>query len=75
MALFCSKYVSALLHGITCDFHCLNCFHSFRTENNSKVCKNKDFCGTAMPSEKNYVLTFKEYMKSDKMSYIIYADI
>ena len=85
MALSCSKKkLSALLHGITSkhedDFYCLNCFHSFRTENkliksHEKVCKNKDFCGIVMPSEKNQILKFNQYMKSDKMPYIIYADI
>ena len=38
------------------DFYCLNCVHSFRTENilksPEKVCKNKDFCGIVMPTEK-----------------------
>ena len=28
-----------------------------------------------MASEKNNILEFNQYMKSDKMSYIIYADI
>ena len=28
-----------------------------------------------MPSEKDKILEFNQYMKSDKMSYIIYADI
>ena len=49
MALFCSKKISALLHGVTSkhkgDFYYLNCLHSFRTENKRKshenVCKNK----------------------------------
>ena len=61
------------------DFYCLNCLHSFRTENklksHEKVCKNKYFCGTAIPSEKDNILEFCQYMKSDKMPYIIYADI
>ena len=47
MALSCSKKLSALLRGITSknngDSDCLNCFHSFRTENKLKkhynVCK------------------------------------
>ena len=46
-----------LLRGIASrhhhDFYCLNCFYSFRTENNfnphDKECKNKDFCGIVMP--------------------------
>ena len=41
----------------------------------TKSCKNKDFCGNIMPSEKRTILEFEKHMKSDKMSYIIYADI
>ena len=36
MTLSCSKNLSLLFHGITskhkCDFYCLSCFDSFRTE-------------------------------------------
>ena len=57
----------------------MNCLHSVRTENkfksHEKVCKNKDFCGIVMPSEKDKILEFNKYMKSDKMPYVIYADI
>ena len=83
LAFSCSKKLSALLRRITFihdgDFVCLNCLHSFKTENNfkpiEKVCKDKDFCGILMPSEKDNILGFNQYMKSDKMLYIIYADI
>ena len=83
MALSCIKKLSTLLRGITSkhhvDFYCLNCLHSFRTENklksHEKVCKNKDFCGITMPSEKDNILEFNQYMKSDKIPYIIFADI
>ena len=41
------------------DFYDLDYIHSFKTENNlkshEKVCKNKDFCGIVMPSEKNKI--------------------
>ena len=61
------KKLSALLLRITSktngDFYCLNCLHSFRIENkhksHEKVCKNKDFCGIVMPSEKDNILGFK----------------
>ena len=57
------------------DFYCLNCLHFFRTENklkpHEKLCKNKDFC--VMPSEKDNMLELNKM--SDKMPYIIYADI
>ena len=37
------KKLSALLHGITSkrhgDFYCLNCLHSFRTEENFNLMK------------------------------------
>ena len=80
MTLSCSK---KLLREITSkhqgDFYCLNCLHFFRTENklksHEKVCKTKDFCGIVMPSEKDNILEFNQYMKSDKMPYIIYGDI
>ena len=50
------KKLSELLHGITSkhkgDFYCLNCLHSFRTENkhksHEKVYKNKEFCGIVL---------------------------
>ena len=75
------KKLSALLRGITSkhnrDSCCLNCLHSFRTENklksHEKVCKNKDSCGIVMPSEKDNMLEFNQYMKSDKLLYITYA--
>ena len=83
MALFCSEKLSTLLRGTTLkhhgDFYCLNYLHSFRTENklksHEKVCKNKVFWGIVMPSEKENILEFNQYMKLDKMPYIIYADI
>ena len=37
------------------DFYCLNCLHSFRTENKLKihdnVCKNHDYCYIQMPTK------------------------
>ena len=57
------------------DNDCLNCLHSFRTENklksHEKVCKTKEFCGIVIPSEKDNILEFNQYKKS----YIIHADI
>ena len=75
--------MSTLLRGITSkhhsDFYCLNYLPSFKTENKLKshenVCKNKDICDIVMPSEKDNILEFNQYMESDKMPYIIYADI
>ena len=78
-----SKKLSALLKGITSkndfDSYCLNCLHSFRIKNklksHEKVCKNKDFCGVLLPSQKCNILKLNQYMKSDKTPCIIYADL
>ena len=60
------------------DFYCLNCFHSFRTKNklesHKKVYKNKIFCNIVMPSDTK-ILEFNQYEKSDKVPFIIYADL
>ena len=67
--------LSALLGRITSnyhgDFYCLNCLHSFATENklksHEKVCRNKDFLGIVLPTQKNDALEFNHYMKSEKI--------
>ena len=60
------------------DFYWLNCLYSSRTKgdlkSHEKVCKNKDFCGIVLPTPKN-ILEFNQYMKSDKVLYIIYVNI
>ena len=71
LVLSCSKKLSVLLRGITSkqhgDFYCLNFLHSFRTEHklkyHEKACKNKDFCGIVMPSEKDNILEFNQLKK------------
>ena len=39
------------------------------------VKKKEDFYGIPIPSENDNILEFNQYMKSDKMPYIIYSDI
>ena len=39
------------------------------------MCKNKDLCGIEIPSEKYKILKSKQRMKSEKMPYIINADV
>ena len=46
-----------------------------KLKSHEKARKDKDFCSVAMPSGKNKILNFNQYTKSDKMPYIIYADI
>ena len=75
------KKLSTFLRELTSshhgNFYCLNCIYSFKTKNELKsheeVRENKDYCGIAMPSEMNNILEFNQYMKSDKMPYIIHA--
>ena len=60
---------SALLHEINSkhegNFYCLNCLHSFTIENKLKsherICKNKDFYGIVMPSQKDNLLQFSQH--------------
>ena len=64
MASSYSKKISTLLRGIASKrhgyFYCLDCLHSVSTENklksHEKVCKNKDFCGIVLSSEKDKIL-------------------
>ena len=51
------KSLSGLLRGITSNHngdYCLNCFHSYRTENklnvHKKICENNEYCNIEMPS-------------------------
>ena len=76
------KKLSASLRELTSkhhgDVYCLNCPHSFAAENkleyHKKGRENKDFCNIIMTSEDTKILEFKQYQKSDKAPFIIYAD-
>ena len=58
------KNLSGLLRGITSnnkeDFYCLNCFHSYSTENklesHKKICENHDYCHVEMPTKDNNII-------------------
>ena len=73
------KGLSTLLTGITSKhnegFYCLNCFHSFRTENKLKkhynVCKNHHYCYVEMPKEDNKILKYNHGETSMKVPFII----
>ena len=72
--------MSGLLRGITSnhkgDFHCLICFHSYRTENKLKnhynICKNHDGCYVEMPQEDNKILKYNHGEKSMKYPFVTY---
>ena len=77
------KNLPGLLRGITSthkeDFYCLNCFHSYRTENkleaHQKICGNHDYCHIEMPSKNNNTIKYNHGEKSMKLQFVIYADL
>ena len=83
LALPCSKTLSPFMKEIISknhgDSYCLNWLHSFKTENkvksHKKVCKNEDFCGIVLPSQKDNILNLNQYMKSNKTPCIVYVDL
>ena len=77
------KNLSRLLRGITSnhkeDFYCLNCFHSYKTENklegHKKTCENHDYCHVEMPAKNNNIIKYNHGEKSMKLPFVIYADL
>ena len=77
------KSLSRLLRGISSshdgDYYCLNCFHSYRTENklnvHKNVCENRNYCKIEMPSNDNNFIKYNQGEKSLKFSFVIYADL
>ena len=75
--------LSGLLRGITSthkeDFYCLNCFHSYRTENkleaHKKICENHDYCYIEMPTKNNNIRKYNHGGKSTKLPFVRYADL
>ena len=72
-----------LFKGITSnhkeDFHCLNCFHIFRTKNkleeHKKICENHNYCNVEMPNEDNKTIKYNQGEKSIKLPFTIYTDL
>ena len=61
------------------DFYCLNCLHSFRTDNalkrHERICENHDYCHLEMPTKANNTLKYNHGEKSLKTPFAIYADL
>ena len=77
------KSIPGLFRGITSnnngDFYCLNCFHSYRTENvlekHELLCNNHNYCKIDFPSEENKILSYSQGSYALKMTHAIYVDI
>ena len=58
---------------------CLNCFHSYRTENkleaHKKICESYDYCHVEMPTKNNNIIKYNNGEKSIKLLFVIYADL
>ena len=61
------------------DFYCLNCLHSFRTDNalkrHERFCDNNDYCHVQMPTKNNKALKYNHVEKSLKVPFTIYAGL
>ena len=77
------RSLSRLFRGITGnnhgDYYCLNCLHSFRTDNalkrHERICENHDYCHVEMPTKDNKTLKYNHGEKSLKAPFTIYADL
>ena len=77
------KSLSRLLRGISSnhnsDYYCLNCFHSYRTENklnaHKKIRENHEYCDIEMSSPNNNIIKYNQGEKSLELPFIIYADL
>ena len=61
------------------DFYCLNCLHSFRTDNalkkHERLCENNDYCSVKMSTKVNKFLKYNHGEKSSKTPFVIYVDL
>ena len=77
------RNLSRLLRGITSnqdgDFHCLNCFNSYRTKNkleaHEKICENRNCCHVEMPTKDNNAIKYNQGEKSIKLPFVVYANL
>ena len=77
------KNLPGLLRGIASthkeDFYCLNCFHSYRTENrlevHKQICENHDYCHIEMATKNHNTIKYNHGEKSMKLPSVIYDDL
>ena len=71
------RSLSRLLRGIKSnhnrDFYCLNCFHSYRTDNklkkHEKLCCEHDYCHVEMPTKDNKNIKIQSWREIIKISF------
>ena len=72
------KSLSRLLRGISSnhnsDYYCLDCFHSYRTENklnvHKKICEYHEYCNIEMPSPNSNIIKYNQGDKSLELPFI-----
>ena len=77
------RSLSRLFRGVTSnydgDFYCLNCLHSFRTDNaleiHERLCDSNDYCSVEMPAKFNKILKYNHGEKLLKTPFVIYVDL
>ena len=77
------KSLSRLFRGVTSNhngnFYCLNCLHSFRTDNalekHERLCDNNDYFTIEMPTKFNKILKYNHGEKSLRTPFAIHADL
>ena len=73
------KLFSEIIANHNGDFYCLNCLHSFRTDNalkkHERLCENNDYCSVEMPTKLNKILKYNHGEKSLKTPFVIYVDL
>ena len=77
------RSLSRLFKGVTGnnhgDYYCLNCLHSFRTDNalkrHERISDDHDYCHVDMPTKDNKTLKYNHGEKSLKAPFTIYANL
>ena len=75
--------LSKLIRGIKSnshgDFYCLNCLHSFQTDNalkkHERICENNNYCEVVISTKSNKILKYNYGEKSLRTPFVIYADL
>ena len=74
-----SKLFREIIPNHDRDFYCLNCLHSFRTDNalkkHERLCDNNDYYRVEMPTQFNKTLKYIYGEKSLRTPFVIYVNL